>query len=124
MPFHDGYLTESFLEAQQACLQDGARLWEPRNVDGFVSLKKFYAEQLSQTAFPNDHAGKVAYAIGMRVNITKASYPDGTPVPSQILEQIVSWETGHPLSGELCVYLVDTKMQSLPCNGPNVEGIS
>lgn len=122
MAFHDDLLTGSYLEAQDSCAKDGARLWEPRNVDGFVSLKRFYSKQLSQTQFPNGHNGRVLFAIGMKVNDSEAIYPDGTVVPSQILDQIVEWETGHPQAGELCVYLADTKMRSMPCNGPSKTG--
>ena len=123
MPFKDDYLTETFLQAQEACARDGARLWEPRNVDGFISLKRFYNGQSTQTNFPNGYSGQVALAIGMKMNESKAYYPDGTRVPSQILDLIVSWETGHPKSGELCVYFVNEKMQSLPCIGPSKSGL-
>ena len=121
-PFHDDFLTSDYAESQEACAEDGARLWEPRNVDGFVSLKRYFAKQLSQTEFPNAGNGHVAFAIGMKVNGSKATYPDGSLVPSQILDQIVSWENGHPQDGELCVYLVNEKMQSLPCNGQGMTG--
>ena len=85
MPFHDDYLTKDYAEAQAVCSVEGARLWEPRNADGFTSLKRFYSVQLSQTDFPNGHSGRVAFAIGMKVKESKAIYPDGTLVPSQIL---------------------------------------
>ena len=127
VPFHEDYLTTSYSQAQDICGNEGARLWEPRNVDGFTSLKRFYEGQFSQTTFPEHYSSPIPFAIGILLKEIDDElvpiYPDGNPIPSQIVSEVVNWTNGNPTADDkLCVYIIDGEMAALTCDGPDKSG--
>ena len=109
----------SFDSALEKCRDEGARLWQPRNLDFFNNFKPFI-----EPDFKTMFNGTDAYvAIGLELRWEEGLgipyYPDGTPVPRNMLDPdwfATKWDETN--ENYTCMaFNRNVTIVNVPCNG-------